>query len=768
MNWLIKLRVGDLPLPDVLRDFIIKERGIQELYPPQEEAVRKGLFDGRNLVMCTSTATGKTLIAELAMINAVLTRGVKAVLAVPLRALAYEKARDLRIYEKLGVRIAVTTGEYDKEDAWLMNYDIVVTTYEKLDSLLRHKVDWLKQVGILIIDEIHYIDDDKRGPTIESIIAKVKSLGLSMQLLALSATVGNAEEIAKYLDAELVVSDWRPVKLREGVYYDGVIYYADGSREPIKDLENPVLSLVMDTIFNGGQTLVFTSSRSNTVKLSQQIAHYICNYNVKLIEPRELMKVSNAILETSQSKLLGEELAKIVRCGVAFHHAGLDMDVRSIVENSFRDRLIKAVVATTTLAAGVNLPARRVIIHEYRRYEPGFGMEELPIMEYKQMAGRAGRPGLDPYGEAILIARSEDEVDYLIRNYINARVEDVKSKFLTDKNLATHILSAIASGYALNIDDVMRFISSTLGYIQGGFHRNEFLRDLLKRKIDDVLNFLVESGFLERRNNDVAATALGSLLNTLYLDPYTANVYIRGLRSRNETNDLGYTHLIIQSPEVPKLRVRRNEFDDYIKLVLDNWDYLLIKPSITRDEIENDEFEDEEIEDYLSTIKTAVMLLDWANEVSEDELYKNYDVGPGDLRVYSDLMNWLASAVTRLAGAIGMRKHEERLNVLRWRLIYGVKEELIELVINLEGVGRTRARALYDAGFKDIADIANADPKAISIIRGFGDRLAHSIIEQARRLIKDGKVVKPTIIERDREGGKQGYTRRRGSLLDYL
>ncbi|BDR91435.1 DEAD/DEAH box helicase [Vulcanisaeta souniana] len=765
---MVRLRVVDLPIPDVLRDFIVRERGVQELYPPQEEAVRRGLFDGRNLIMCTSTATGKTLMAELAMVNAVLTRGVKAILAVPLRALAYEKARDLRVYERLGVRIAVTTGEYDKDDAWLMNYDIVVTTYEKLDSLLRHRVDWLRRVGVLVIDEIHYVDDDKRGPTIESIIAKVKALGLDMQLLALSATVGNAEELAKYLNAELVVSDWRPVRLREGVYYDGVIYYADGSRESIKDLGNPVLSLVMNTILDGGQALVFTNSRSNTVKLAQQLAQYICNYGVKVIEPRELSKVSGAILESSQSRLLGEELAKIVRCGVSFHHAGLDMDVRSIIEDSFRNRLIRVVVATTTLAAGVNLPARRVIIHDYRRYEPGFGMEELPVMEYKQMSGRAGRPGLDPYGEAILIARGEDEVDYLIKNYINARVEDVKSKFLTDKNLATHILSAIASGYASSVGDVMRFISSTLGYVQGSYDKNEFLRGLLRRKIDDILNFLMESGFLERRDDYVAATTLGLLLNTLYLDPYTANTYIRGLRVREETNDLGYAHLIVQSPEVPRLRVRRNEFDDYLQLVLDNWDYLLVKPSITKDEIEDGEFEDEEIEDYLSTVKTAVMLLDWANEASEDDLLKNYDVGPGDLRVYGDLMNWLVSAVARLAGALNMEKHMERLSTLRWRLTYGIREELMELVINLEGVGRARARALYNAGFKSVIDIANADPKLISGIRGFGDRLARSVVEQARKIVEEGKVVKPTATDTNREMSRQVIGKRRGSLLDYL
>ncbi|WP_369907345.1 DEAD/DEAH box helicase [Vulcanisaeta sp. EB80] len=764
---MVVLRVEDLPLPDVLRNFIARERGITELYPPQEEAVRKGLFDGKNLLMCTNTATGKTLMAELAMVNAVLTRGVKAIMAVPLRALAYEKARDLRVYEKLGVRVAVTTGEYDKEDAWLMNYDIVMTTYEKLDSLLRHRVDWLRQVGVLIIDEIHYVDDDKRGPIIESIVAKVRSLGLNTQIIALSATVGNAKDIAKYLDAEAVESEWRPVRLREGVYYDGIIYYSDGDRVAIKDLGNPILSLTMDTLLNGGQTLIFTNSRSNTVKLAQQVAQYICNYGVKVIEPRELTKVSNAVIEASQSRLLGDELAKVIKCGVSFHHAGLDMDVRSIIENSFRDRLLKVVVATTTLAAGVNLPARRVIIHEYRRYEPGIGMEELPVMEYKQMAGRAGRPGLDPYGEAILIARGEDEIDYLMKNYISARVEEVRSKFLTDKNLATHLLSAIASGYASSMGEVLNFVSSTLGYLQGGFDKNAFLRELLRRRVEDIINFLVESGFLERHDDGVAATALGSLLNNTYLDPYTANTYIKGLKARDETNDLGYTHLIVQSPEVPRLRIRRSEFDDYLEIVLDNWDYLLIKPPLTRDEIENGEYEDEELEDYLSTVKTSVMLLDWANEVSEDELYKNYDVGPGDLRVYSDLMNWLAGAITRLASALGMKRHEERLGVLRWRLTYGIREELIELVANLEGVGRTRARALYNAGFRSVVDVANADPRVIGSIKGFGDKLARSIIEQARKLVSEGKVIKQTATGSGREASKQEF-RKRGSLLDYL
>nr|WP_069807585.1 DEAD/DEAH box helicase [Vulcanisaeta thermophila] len=760
------MRVDELPVPEVLREFIARERGIRELYPPQEEAVVKGLFNGRNMVLSTTTATGKTLMAELAMVNTVLTRGAKAILTVPLRALAYEKASDLRVYEKMGIRIAVSTGEYDKEDAWLSDYDIVVTTYEKLDSLLRHRAGWLRNVGILVVDEVHYINDDKRGPIIESIIAKVKALGLPMQILALSATVGNAEEIARYLDAELVSSHWRPVPLKEGVYYDGVIYYADGATRAVKDLGNPVITLAIDTLLDGGQVLIFTNSRSNTVKLAQQMANYICNYGVKLIEPRELAALASEVLESSQSRILGEELARVIRCGVSFHHAGLDMGTRALVEGAFRDRVLRVVAATTTLAAGVNLPARRVIIHEYRRYEPGIGMVELPVMEYKQMAGRAGRPGLDPYGEAILVARHEDEVDYLMRNYINANVEAVTSKFFNERNLPTQLLSAIASGYAGTLDDVMRYVSSTLGYLQGGFQGNSVLSGILRRRIEDVVSSLVEMGFLERVGDNLRATELGNLVNNLYLDPYLASLYIRGLRSAEETTDLGYIHLVVQSRDVPRVRVRRGEFDDYVEELLNNWDQFLVKPPLTRDEIENGEYEDEELEDYLSTIKTAHMLLDWANEASEDELYKNYDVGPGDLRVYSDLMEWLVNAVYKLALALGMRKHAERLDILRWRLTYGVREELLELVINLEGVGRVRARALYNAGFRTVEDVANADPRVLSGIRGFGDRLARSVVEQARKLVSEGRVVKLSV----KSEAKTGEARhgRGGSILDYL
>jgi len=195
------VKIEELPISDKLKKLIIEERAIVELYPPQADAIRAGILNGENVVLATSTATGKTFIAELVLVHSVLSRRCKGVLLVPLKALAHEKCEDLKIYEKLGIKIAVTTGDYESQATWLEKYDIIVATYEKFDSLLRHRASWLKDVDVVVIDEIHYISDDKRGPIIESIIAKLRMLNMNPQIVALSATIDNAEEIAEWLDA---------------------------------------------------------------------------------------------------------------------------------------------------------------------------------------------------------------------------------------------------------------------------------------------------------------------------------------------------------------------------------------------------------------------------------------------------------------------------------------------------------------------------------------------------------------------------------------
>ena len=211
----------DIPLK--LYEILSKE--IKELRPSQEKAVKAGLLKGKNLLVCTPTASGKTLIAELAGVKNILEGKGKCIYIVPLKALASEKFKDFkRRYGHL-VRIALSIGDLDSADPYLTDYDLIICTAEKLDSLIRHHTPWLSSVATVIVDEVHLMNDVGRGPTVEILITILRKLLKNMQMIALSATIGNPKELAEWLEAELVIDDWRPVKLHKGIYLDGEVEF---------------------------------------------------------------------------------------------------------------------------------------------------------------------------------------------------------------------------------------------------------------------------------------------------------------------------------------------------------------------------------------------------------------------------------------------------------------------------------------------------------------------------------------------------------------
>ena len=202
---------------------VIEKEGITELRPAQSKAINAGLLDNKNLLVCTPTASGKTLIAEIAACQHIMTGKGKAIYIVPLVALASEKYKDFkRKYQGL-FKVALSVGDYDSSDSFLIDYDFIICTSEKLDSLIRHKTHWLKYTSLLIIDEIHLLNDVSRGPTLEVLITLMKQLLPQVQVIGLSATIGHPKDLAKWLDATLVSDDWRPVPLKKGVYHQGVI-----------------------------------------------------------------------------------------------------------------------------------------------------------------------------------------------------------------------------------------------------------------------------------------------------------------------------------------------------------------------------------------------------------------------------------------------------------------------------------------------------------------------------------------------------------------
>ncbi|MBK5133961.1 DEAD/DEAH box helicase, partial [Candidatus Bathyarchaeota archaeon] len=264
------MRIIDLPVPKSVKAILLNS-GITELYPPQEEAIKAGVLENINLVLASPTASGKTLIAELCSLKHILDKKGKIIYLSPLRALASEKFDEFKKYSSIikpdgkQVRIGISTGDFDSVDSWLENCDVIVTTNEKADSLLRHRLDWIANTSLVVADEVHLLNDGARGPTLEIVLARFMHINPELQILALSATINNVKEIANWLKAKYVVTDWRPVSLSEGILLDQEILYKDNkTREIRKKTRNPTINLALSTIKTGGQVLVFASSRKSS------------------------------------------------------------------------------------------------------------------------------------------------------------------------------------------------------------------------------------------------------------------------------------------------------------------------------------------------------------------------------------------------------------------------------------------------------------------------------------------------------------------------
>ncbi|RLE84984.1 MAG: extensin, partial [Thermoprotei archaeon] len=481
--------VSQLDLPDKAIA-ILESKGVRTLYPTQALAIKAGVLEGANVVLSSPTASGKTLVAVLAIIKHVLEGKGISLYLTPLRALAAEKYEELRsLGESLGFKVALTTGDYDSSDPWLENYDVIVTTNEKADSLVRHRAPWIKRVSLLVVDEVHLLGLDRRGPVLEMLIARLKRLKRDVQVLALSATIRNIDDIASWLNAKSVVSDWRPVKLKEGVYYDGAIYFDSGEVRNIEDSGDPITSLTLDGLREGGQVLIFVSTRSRSLRLARRLAPKVYGI-LKKGERGALTEASHSLLRIEKN-IVVEKLADLVSMGVGFHHAGLSYNVRRFIEEAFRKNLLKVIVATPTLAAGVNLPARRVILADYRRFNVEVGRYELiPVMEYKQMAGRAGRPQYDKYGEAILVAKTADEFELLMEEYVNSLPERIISRLASEPMLRGQLLASIASGFVESRDGVFEVMRDTLFAAQ-------FSLESITSLLDEALDFLIKEGLVE-------------------------------------------------------------------------------------------------------------------------------------------------------------------------------------------------------------------------------------------------------------------------------
>lgn len=716
------MKVSELAVPEQARALLIKS-GMIDLYPPQEEAVKAGVLEGRNLVLASPTASGKTLVAELCALKHIVESEGKVIYLTPLRALANEKYDEFNKYRSVEkkdgsrLRVGISTGDFDSADPWLGRYDIIITTNEKADSLLRHRAKWMDNISLVVSDEIHLLNDADRGPTLEVVIARLMQVNPDVQVLALSATISNVDEIASWLKAEYVTTEWRPVALKEGVLLNDEIQYKDGDARKIdKKTRDASINLALSTINSGGQTLVFASTRKNAATLAKKFAAEV---DKALSKPtkRTLEREAQMILAANERTHVSDSLAEFVKCGTAFHHAGLAGSHRRLIENAFRDGKIKVLTATPTLAFGVNLPARTVIIHDYRRYLAGYGYYPISVLEYKQMAGRAGRPKYDKVGEAVLLAKTSDEADYLLESYILARPERIWSRLAVERIMRSHVLATVAADYAHSERGLYEFFGRT-------FYAHQYDVEAIKGLLAKILKYLYEEDMIEVVGDEINATRFGKRVSELYIDPVSAVIIRNALKCKpTELTELSLLQLIAHTPDMgPVLRPFSRELDEIAVFTEQHRpEFLTDIPEEWGDEISYEQF--------IGEVKTAMTVQAWIEEMSEEQIIDKFRVQPGDLYRTIENAKWLLHATHEL-GSLFNNKQIQPLTVeLQFRVEKGIKKELLHLV-KLEGVGRVRGRVLFNAGYETIDALKGATLEELTNIPLIGPRLAKKIKEQ--------------------------------------
>ena len=730
------MKIEKLDLEPKVIDFL-KSEGYEELFEPQEQSVKAGLFDEKkNFLITIPTASGKTLIAMLAILSHLSKHKTKVVYLTPLRALTSEKFEEFKKLEKLNlgrkIKIALSTGDSKEKKEKLEDADVIFLTNESMDANLVFQKDWIYDIGLVVSDEIHLIGDNTRGPTLEIILTRFKSgfIGKNPpKIIGLSATISNSNELADWLNCELVESTFRRVPLSEAVYSRHIITNQDREETEGNFAKNRQesrhpkawIGLGLDTVAEKHQCLIFAMTRKNAVAWAKEAGLDVVK-ELKPNQKKELEKISKKILpkEDYDNTKLTSELAKTVKNGTAFHHAGLDQRCRTIIENAFKNRHIKLLTATPTLAAGVNLPARRVVIPSVMRYTNN-GLEKISILEYKQMCGRAGRPQYDDIGESIIIAKGYP--DEILEHYVDGEPEPLESKTLDeDSSLRINLLGFIYTASKFNptsYEKIIKFFSQTFAAYQ--------LSDdsVLEKKITKQLEKLREYGMITDENG-FEPTKFGIRIFYLRIDPETAfdmtgyiEDYLRGTK-----HTFGILYMITNLHEFYSQYLIPDKYQGDMDDLIDPNEKLY----------RNQEF----LREYC--FKSLLILYKWIDAMTYQDMSDHFDAEPGDIfyiKENAKNLVYIFTEIIKFWRDYAKENKQKKIvseyqslidesDLLKLQIQHGVPEKYLELV-KIKQIGRVRAQILYKNGFKNRLDLEKAKIEKLAKIDKIGLTIANNI-----------------------------------------
>lgn len=665
---------------------------IKKFNPAQKAVIESGyLEDKSNYIISIPTASGKTVLGILPALKTILNGG-KAIYAAPLLSIQNEKVKEFKAFEEHGIKV----GKHPS------NSNLSVMVFESFDALTRFSWNVLREVDTLIIDEFHMIGEYSRGPTLESAITRAKIINPSLRIIALSATLKNIDEIEQWLGGKTVEHNYRPVPLNKEVL--------DAEMFNTKNKNDVIVKIVEKAIEDNSQALSFVSTRRFTESLATYVAKKIDKKTTKE-QKQKFKQVADKLLEVPKKKgslptTTCLKLAEAAEKGVVFHHAGLFNEQKEIIEDEFRKGNILMITATPSLMYGVNLPSKYVVIRDHTRWTSN-GPASIPVFDYEQMSGRAGRPQYDDVGYSYLVAKTMDEAFDLEARYVNGEIELTNSKLIDNKDaIYKQIIAQIASSLSKNLDDLNDFFGKTLyGFqMKNNPSMSMFAQDSLNWELESALEFLLQNGIIRATPEGLKTTDFGNLIAKSNYAVETAVKIKEYVSTIEKLNPAEMIYALAETPDLPLISFKGRKSKDPVRDKLSECGLFAV-------DIGNPE-------------ATAVSLIEWIDERNEYEIENAYNVYSASTRRSAYEASRLVKFAKNTLEVLGNYSNLKDMDYLSARLYYGVKEDIIPLVVGVKRLGRKRARLLMKT-FGD--NLSEASEKDLQKVEGIGPKLADKV-----------------------------------------
>lgn len=666
------------------------------------------VLGGNSLLAVAPTSAGKTFIGEMAGIKAI-TEGRKAVFLLPYKALVNEKFEDFTtLYEEqLHLRVVRCSGDWQDQvgDVMRGKYDIAFFTYEKFLGLALTAPHILNQIGLIVLDEAQFITEPGRGMVVELLLTNLvtaRQRGITPQLIALSAVIGNVNGFERWLGCDLLMTNHRPIPLTEGVLdRSGAWTFAAAGgelaaaqllerrliqqRRDKPSSQDVIVPLIRHLVGQGEKVIVFRNTRGS--------ASGCANYLAREMNLPAAVDVIAALPQGDPSAM-SQSLRETLAGGVAFHNSDLNREERQAVERGFRqhDGGVKVLVATSTVAAGINTPASTVVIVE-TDFQGRSKRTPYTVAQYKNMAGRAGRLGYEAEGKAIVIADTTFQRTSLFRTYAQGQPEAISSSF-DERQPGTWIIRLLAQVRDIPRVAVFGLIANTYGgYL--ALIRDSRWREAMSQRIEDLLDRMIADRLIEQNGDVLHLTMLGracgesplTLESALRLvevvgqldpddaTPQTMLVLIEILQERDED----YTPQAGRYGESKWQQAAATRFGYHMANTL-------------RRKADSDRT-------YYARCKRALIVNDWIEGVPVADIEAAYStnafsrVGHGDIRGFADGSRYFLESAVRIASIMLERPEDEtRVAALFRRLDLGIPEQILPLTE--VGVELTRSELL--------------------------------------------------------------------------